>query len=62
MEYRDRKHENRLMKAVERNDVSSVEAILQSMQRKDIFLDINNVNEDNKTPLTVAITSKQTGE
>ena len=62
MEYSDMKLEDRLMKAVELNDLSTVDTMLQSMQRQDIFLDINAVNEDNKTPLIVAITSKQTGE
>ena len=48
--------------AVESNDISTVEAMLQSMQEQEIVLDINAVNEENKTPLIIAITSKQTGK
>ena len=50
------------MKAVDLNDISKVDAMLQSMQQEDIILDINAVNEENKTPLNVAISSKKNGK
>ena len=50
------------LSAVESNNTSSVEAMLQSMQREEIILDINAVNVENKTPLIIAIISKQTGK
>ena len=48
--------------AVESNNISTVEAMLQSMQEQEIILDINAANEENKTPLIIAIISKQTGK
>lgn len=53
---------NKFIKAVELNDISTVDAMLQSMQQRDIILDINAVNDDSKTPLIMAITSKQAGK
>ena len=62
MEVSDDEMYNKFIKAVELNDISTVVAMLQSMQQQDIILDINAVNNDNKTPLIIAITSKQAGK